>query len=130
MAKKKYCPKHLIKGRFYHFHEGSPKGHPGMVFWKCDKRNLYLALTTDSSNGEHRTKLTTPTSNDISKSFVYNRPLLAKRKDIGGHYPNMKFSKKDKVLLKNISRRNYRETRSIKSKDRRYFKKLRKKPKY
>ena len=44
MAKKIIYSKQIEKGRFYHIHEGSPTGHPGMVFWKNDKRNLYLFL--------------------------------------------------------------------------------------
>ena len=84
MSKKKIITKKVKKGKFYHFHEGSPSGHPGMVYWKNDNKNLYLAVTTDSSPGEHRTKLAYPTSSNVSKSYVYNRPLLAKRKNIGG----------------------------------------------
>ena len=93
MSKKYIYLKHIEKGRFYHIHEGSPTGHPGMVFWKNDKRNLYLVLTTDSSIGKHRTKLKQKTSESIKHSFVYNRPSLVKRKDIGGLYKNMTFSK-------------------------------------
>ena len=131
MQDKKNKPmKHIEKGSFYHIHEGSPTGHPGMIYWKNDKRNLYLALTTDSSYGEHRTKLSSQTSSKVSHSFVYNRPTLLKRRDIGSKYAEMHFSKNDKPLLKVISRRQFRETKSIKSKDRRYMKKLKKKPRY
>ena len=93
--------KNIQKGKFYHIHEGSPTGHPGMVYWKNDKRNLYLAITTDSTAGEHRTRLSTPTSSEVEHSFVYNRPTLAKRRDIGGQYRDMKFTKNDKNILKN-----------------------------
>ena len=130
MSKKKIYNKHIQKGRFYHIHEGSPSGHPGMIYWKNDKNNLYLALTTDSSIGEHRTKLSAPTSKEVKHSFVYNRPTLSKRKDIGSKYMFMRFSKKDKAILRVISRRQFRESQSIKSKDRRYIKKLKKKPRY
>ena len=122
--------KNIQKGKFYHIHEGSPSGHPGMVYWKSDKRNLYLAITTDSSDGEHRTLLTTSTSSDVQHSYVYNRPTLAKRRDIGGQYQKMSFNKNDKNLLRVISIKKYRETKSIKSKDRRYIKKLKRKPRY
>lgn len=122
--------KNIQKGKFYHIHEGSPSGHPGMVYWKSDKRNLYLAITTDSSDGEHRTLLTTSTSSDVQHSYVYNRPTLAKRRDIGGQYQKMSFNKNDKNLLRAISIKKYRETKSIKSKDRRYIKKLKRKPRY
>ena len=130
MKNHKKITKSIQKGKFYHVHEGSPTGHPGMVFWKNDKRNLYLTITTDSSEGEHRTMLSAPTSNEVKHSFVYNRPTLAKRRDIGGQYQNMVFSKKDKNILRTISRKNYRETKSIKAKDRRFIKRLKKKPRY
>ena len=122
--------KHLQKGRFYHIHEGSPTGHPGMIFWKNDKRNLYLTLTTDSSVGNHRTKLSKPTNKETNQSYVYNRPTLAKRRDVGGRYIDMVFSKKDRIVLRIISTKKYRESGSIRSKDRRYMKKLKKKPRY
>ena len=128
MSKKKVISKHIQKGRFYHFHEGSPTGHPGMVFWKNDSKNLYLALTTDTSLGPHRTKLTKV--NEHQANFVQNKPLLAKRKDIGGLRENIEFNKKDKKLLKDISKRPYRETLSIRRSDRRYISRLKKKPKY
>ena len=130
MSKKKIITKKVKKGKFYHFHEGSPSGHPGMVYWKNDNKNLYLAVTTDSSPGEHRTKLAYPTSSNVSKSYVYNRPLLAKRKNIGGERNGMRFDKKDKQQIKVISKRYFRETPDINRRDRRYIRKLKKKPKY
>ncbi len=123
-------PKKIIqKGRFYHIHEGSPTGHPGMIYWKNDKKNLYLALTVDSSYGSHRTKIL-PISNTIKHSYVQNRPVLAKRKDIGGQRFDLKFSKKNKKLLKRISEKPFRETMSIRRKDRRYIFKLKMYPRY
>ena len=130
MAKKKIVTKHIRKGCFYHIHEGSKTGHPGKIYWKNDQKNLYLVITTDSTDGEHRTKLQFPTDSRVSVSFVYNRPMLAKRKDIGSEHKDMSFNRKDVVALKIVSRRKYRETKSIKSKDRRYLKKLKKKPRY
>ena len=38
MSKKKIYKK-IWKGRFYHIHEGSPTGHPGMIYWKNDKNH-------------------------------------------------------------------------------------------
>lgn len=121
MTTKKKVQKHIEKGRFYHFHEGSKSGHPGKVYWKNDNKNLYLAITVGTSNGSHRTKIT-PTSKKVQQSFVHSRPLLAKRKDIGSVRYDVKISKKDKDLIKAVKRRNYRESPSIKAKDRRYMK--------
>ena len=130
MERKKTNIKKVKKGKFYHFHEGSPTGHPGLIYWKNDKKNLYLAVTTDSTPGAHRTKLTHPTSKDVSESYINNHPLLAKRKNIGGERINMKFDTEDKPLVKTVSRRPNRETKDINRKDRRYIKRLKKKPKY
>ena len=96
MSKKKEVSKKNQKGKFYHIHEGSPTGHPGMIFWKSDKRNLYMSLTTDSSIGSHRTRLSKPTSDNVRHSFVYNRPTLSKRRDIGSNYLSMSFPKEDR----------------------------------
>lgn len=130
MSKKKEVSKKIQKGKFYHIHEGSPTGHPGMIFWKSDKRNLYMSLTTDSSFGSHRTRLSKPTSDSVRHSFVYNRPTLSKRRDIGSNYLSMSFPKEDRALLRAISKKNCRESKSINSNDRRYIKKLKKKPRY
>ena len=130
MSKKIIYKKHLEKGRFYHIHEGSTNGHPGMIYWKTDKKNLYLALTTDTSKGEHRTKLKVPTEKTIKHSYVNNRPLLAKRKNIGGLRENLRFSKRDKKLLRSISENHFRTTSDINRRDKRYMKRLKKKPRY
>lgn len=130
MSKKHKFSKHIQKGRFYHIHEGSPTGHPGMIYWKNDRKNLYLAFTTDTSNGQNRTKLTVPTEKGVSESYVNNRPLLAKRKNIGGIRPNLKFNKNDRKLLKEVSKKPFRSTSDINRKDRRFIKRLKKKPKY
>ena len=130
MSKKKMISKLIRKGKFYHVHEGSNKGHPGMVFWKNDNRNLYLLITTDSDYGSHRTKLKHPTDSRVKISFVQNRPMLAKRKNIGSEYFHMRFHKDDKIIIRIVSRRDFRETPDIRSKDRRYMKKLKKKPRY
>ena len=130
MAKKRNNNKKILKGKFYSVHEGSPTGHPGMIFWKNDNRNLYLAITTDTGQGRHRKKLIHSIDSELDKTYVQNRPVLAKRKNIGGEYKDMKFHKDDKPTIKVISRAQHRQTKDIKSRDRRYLKKLRKKPRY
>ncbi len=130
MSKKHKYKKHLEKGRFYHFHEGSKSGHPGLIFWKNDKRNLYLAITFDSSSGQHRIKLRIPIGKDVHQSYAYSRPILAKRKNVGGKRIGLKVDKSDKDLIRATSQKNHRETNAINRKDRRYLKRLQKKPKY
>ena len=129
MSKKKIYNKHLEKGRFY-IHSDGHRGHPAFLYKKRDKKNLYLALTTDTSKGEHRTKLKVPTEKTIKHSYVNNRPLLAKRKNIGGLRENLRFSKRDKKLLRSISENHFRTTSDINRRDKRYMKRLKKKPRY
>ena len=121
MTSKKKVSKHIEKGRFYHMREGSKTGHPGKIYWKNDNKNLYLAITVGTSDGSHRTKIT-PTNKTVKQSFIYNRPLLAKRRDIGYRRDDVKISKEDKDIVKVVKRKQYRETPSIKAKDRRYMK--------
>ena len=130
MAKKVIYTKHIEKGKFYHIHEGSKTGHPGMIYWKCDKRNLYLALTTGTSKNKHNTFLKVSTTSKVSRILIQNRPLLAKRKDIGPEWKGLKFDKRDRNYLRSVSRKPFRETPTIKRNDRRYIKKIRKMPKY
>lgn len=56
--------KQLKEGSFYMVFEGSKDGHPGMIYWKNDQANLYLAVTTGSTefNNPHFEKLPDPTS--------------------------------------------------------------------
>ena len=130
MSKRYLVSKRIHKGKFYHFHDGSKTGHPGMVYWKSDRKNLYLAVTTDSEDGTHRTPLKYPIEKGVKKSFVKNRPLLAKRKNVGSEYKTLKFHKDDKAIIKIVSRRDFRDTPDIRRKDRRFIKKLFKKPRY
>lgn len=132
MSKKEIYSKHLKKGKFYLTYDGSKTGHPGMIYWKNDKKNLYLALTTDTSEGNHRIRLSTPTDNRVKKSYIKTRPFLGKRKDFGSkELIGMRFSKYDKKkTIRHISVQEPRYSVNISRNDKRYFKRLRKKPKY
>lgn len=130
MAKKKPVTKKLLKGRFYAVHEGSPKGHPGKLYWKNDNKNLYLFIKTGTTPSPDNIVLIVPTAKGVKKSYVYKRPVLAKRKDVGSELPSMRFGKPDKKKIREISRMPFSETSSIGRSDRRYVKRLKKKPKY
>ena len=130
MSKKKIVQKKLWKGRFYVVHEGSPRGHPGKLYWKNDNKNLYLFIKTGTTPTPETIVLFFPTEKGISKSYVYKKPVLAKRRDVGGELPNLSISKKDKRILKEVSSKGFAETPSISRSDRRFIKRLRKKPKY
>lgn len=101
MSKKIKYNKHLEKGKFY-----SVNGHPGMIFWKNDKKNKYKAVVTGTSFGRHKTKLKHPTEARISYLFVNNRPVLGKRSNFGSkELKGMKFHKEDKDIINVIKRR-------------------------
>ena len=104
-------------GKFYFIHDGSKTGHPGFVVWKDDNANRYLVVRFDSDKFnveltkeqrgiQHITKLSHPTSETVMNSYVHNRPMICKRKDIGTELFNISISKNDMELIKEISKRN------------------------
>ncbi|MCQ2801686.1 MAG: hypothetical protein MJ222_03475 [Bacilli bacterium] len=122
--------KQLKEGSFYMVFEGSKDGHPGMIYWKNDQANLYLAVTTGSTefNNPHFEKLPDPTSKKVSHSFVNKRPFLGKRKDFSkDEIPEMKFSLEDYEIVIKVMQREPRESINIKKKDRSIYRLLKKK---
>ena len=130
MSKKRIVDKKLKKGKFYAVHEGSKHGHPGKLYWKNDQKNLYLFLKTGTTPSPENIVLIVPTEDGVRRSYVYKRPLLAKRRDVGQELPRMMFSKKDKKLLRKLSQNPFTETNSVGRTDRRFVKRLWKRPKY
>ena len=130
MAKKRIVAKKIKKGKFYAVHEGSKKGHPGKLYWKNDNKNLYLFLRTGTTSTPENVKLRVPTEEGLEASYVYKKPVLAKRKDVEGEFPHLRFSKLDKKMLRRISEMPYFETPHIRKKDRQYMKRMKKKPRY
>ena len=80
-------------GKFYLIFDGSKTGHPGLVIWKDDTKNLYLVVRTESDKEgkiskrelarQHLVDLKHPTDNTVVKSYVRTKHLMCKRKDIG-----------------------------------------------
>lgn len=104
-------------GKFYFIHDGSKTGHPGFVVWKDDVANRYLVIRTDSDkpgsisktkkHEKHITKLKHATEEKVINSYVHNRPMMCKRKDIGSkELIGMKFHEDDMELIHKISKRN------------------------
>ena len=60
----------LVKGKFY-----SVNGHPGMIFWKNDKRNRYKAVVTGTSEGRHKTRLKYPTEKKVETIAIEVKDL-------------------------------------------------------
>jgi len=101
MSKKIKYSKHLVKGKFY-----SVNGHPGLIVFKNDAKNRYLAVVTGTSPGRHKTKLKHSTERKVKTSYINNRPVLGKRKHFGSkELIGMKIHKEDKPLVKAICKR-------------------------
>lgn len=106
-------PKAIEIRKFYFVHDGSKTGHPGFVVWKDDEANRYLVVRFDSDKfGDvpkiqrgvrHITMLSHPTSPDVRNSYVHNRPMLCKRKDIGGGLPNLSIHKGDDGTIRKVA---------------------------
>ena len=107
--------KNIEAGKIYFIHDGSKTGHPGYIVWKDDNRNRYLVIRFDSDKiGEvpkkdrgvkHITRLSHPTEKGIVNSYVHNRPMLCKRKDIGKEKIDMHISKEDYKIIFKISKK-------------------------
>ena len=101
MSKKIIYNKHLEKGRFY-----SVLKHPGLIVFKNDKKNIYVAVVTGTSLKRHQTKLSHPTQQDVKQSFVKNRPIQGKRKHFGSkELIGMRIHPDDRIIIKVIKRR-------------------------
>lgn len=124
MPKKRITKKQLLKGRFYIVHDGSKSGHPGMIYWKNDNKNMYLSLTTGTTYNKDLITLSHPTDDSTKTSFVYQRPFLGKRKDYGNKILiGMRFHKKDKkIILHSVSIKEPRYSTNIGRKEKRYLK--------
>ena len=127
MSNKPQSPisKTIEVGKFYFIHDKSHSGHPGFVVWKDDEKNRYLVIRFDSDkfgieftkeqrNVKHITKLSRATSAKVMNSYVHNRPMLCKRKDIGILLPDLSIHYSDKNLIDEISRRNPELSGSLK----------------
>ena len=73
--------KSLQVGKFHFLHDGSQTGHPGIIVWKNDEKNIYLAIKVGTSSNEHNTPYYRPLGERATQSFIYKRLFLGKRKD-------------------------------------------------
>ena len=115
MAENENKTKVIEVGKFYFVHDGSKTGHPGLIVWKDDEANRYLAIRFDSDKEgdisknqrgvKHITKLKHPTDNKVINSYVRNRPMLCKRKDIGFPMTDLSINPEDKHIIDEISKR-------------------------
>ena len=121
--------KNIEEGKFYFIHDGSKTGHPGLVVWKDDEANRYLVIRFDSDKFDvkltkaqrgikHITMLKTPTSKDVMNSYVHNRPMLCKRKDIGSELFGLLISQEDQKTIDSVSERTPELSGSLRRKKR------------
>ena len=112
-------------GKFYLIHDGSKTGHPGLVIWKNDEYNLYLAIKIGTSSNENNFALKELISKENIRHYVYKRPFLGKRKDFGSK-PFVDLSITDELSFYVKLSFDIRpvESKSINRKDRYHFKRL------
>ena len=80
--------------------------HPGLIVFKNDRKNVYIAIVTGTSHHRHQTKLRHTTEPSIKESFVNNRPIKGKIKHFGSNeLVGMRIHKDDRILIKIIKRR-------------------------
>ena len=113
-------------GKFYFIHDGSKSGHPGFVVWKNDEINRYLVIRFDSDGFDdipknkrgvrHITMLSHSTSNHVKNSYIHNRPMLCKRKDIGGELLGLSIHNEDIHLIEKVTKNNPETSPSLKHK--------------
>lgn len=70
-------------GKFYLLFEGSPTGHPGIIIWKNDEHNLYLAIKFGTSPNKNNKRIDCSLREGDKENLVYNKLFLGKRKNIG-----------------------------------------------
>jgi len=113
----------LELNKFYLVHDGSRRGHPGFLAWKDDEANLYLLIKFGSSQSDENISLKHPISSNVLKSFVYKRPFVGKRKDIGDEMKyDMKIHNDDLWILITIPRADPKFSKTLSSKDKHKFK--------
>ena len=115
--------------RFYFIHDDSKTGHPGFIVWKNDALNRYLVVRTDSDKkGEiskkerglkHITELKHKISKNVVRSYIRNRPMLCKRKDIGILLPDLFIHPDDMPKIIKVSKNKKELSRSLRPRKKR-----------
>ena len=101
MSKKKIYNKRLKKGKFY-----SVNKHPGLIVFKNDRKNTYIAVVTGTTKHKHQTKLIHSTETKVQVSYVNNRPVLGRRKHFGSkELIGMKIHSDDRIIIRIIAKR-------------------------
>ena len=117
--------------KFYFMHDGSLTGHPGLIVWKNEPKNLYLAIKFGTSPNKHNFAFKKPLGNNTIKSFVYKRAFLGKRGDFRkAPLEDMVISNGELLeLIRIVNFDNPVYSKNINRKDKRFYKWVLKKEK-
>ena len=127
MSKEKQPIKSIKQINLNEFHlvfDGSKTGHPAFIIWKDDQKNQYLAIKFGSSPNKNNKEFKYPLSGKIKQNFVYKRLFLGKRSDFSKIIlTDLKIEETDvNEILNSMDFLNPVYSKSIKSKDKKYFK--------
>ena len=121
----KVISKIIEVGKFYLIHDGSKTGHPGLVIWKNDEYNLYLAIKIGTSSNKDNLMLKELVSKENICHYVYKRPFLGKRKDFGSKsFVDLTITDELSFYVESYFDIRPVESKSINRKDRYHFKRL------
>ena len=59
-------------GKFYLIHDGSYPGHPGLIVWKEDHANLYLAIKFGTTKNKENTEFKYCIGQNSKKATIIN----------------------------------------------------------
>ena len=119
----------LELNKFYLVHDGSRRGHPGFLVWKDDQANLYLLIKFGSSKSDNNVQLKHPISSSVLQSFVYKRPFVGKRKDVGNEMKyDIRIHEDDLWIILEIPKNNPVFSKTLSRNDKRQYKYGIKKP--
>lgn len=115
--------KSLNVGEFHFIHDGSKTGHPGIIVWKSDEKNLYLAIKVGTSPNIHNIPFLRALGERASQSFIYKRLFLGKRKDFDRReLPDMEMSDEEvNTLLESMDFNNPVLSINLNRKDKKYY---------
>lgn len=100
-------------GEFYFIHDGSKTGHPGLIVWKDDEKNLYIAIKFGTTKNDDNELLSERIS-QANNNCIYKRLFVGKRKDFGKDELNH-FHLVDEIFikLKEIWNNNFKFSKNI-----------------
>lgn len=108
MSKKIIVNKKIKKGFFY-LHNDKNGGHPALIIWKNDNKNIYVAILFTHVNGPNRIPLNKNINqNHEETTYVHTRPIICKRRELSKKRLDLfKVNKADKIIIKCIKNKRF-----------------------